>query len=179
MKKLSACLLPTKSVPADAEGLLKRLLKSPQYFLDWKESSARYGAAHVLALAKTYDPSFDAARVAQGKPSKKTDGTELTSSEYAATWKGMRGHATELVDGVDLATFLGKYHPDGSRFERLPAASASVAAPQEKSSCPGVSSSSAPKPATDKPSSEPATAGPTKLGKPPVPPTHKPKAGKK
>ena len=61
--------------------------------------------AHVLALAKTYDPSFDAARVAQGRPPKKTDGTVLTSSEYAATWKGMRGYATELVDGVDLATF--------------------------------------------------------------------------
>ena len=86
---------------------MKRLLKAPQYFLDWKESSARYGAAHVLALAKTYDPSFDAARVAQGKPSKKTDGTELTSSEYAATWKGMRGYATELVDGVDLGPFWG------------------------------------------------------------------------
>ena len=141
--------LPTKYVPADAEGLLKRLLKAPQYFLDWKESSARSGATHVLALAKTYDPSFDAAKVAQGRPPKKTDGTVLTPSEYAATWKSMRGHATKLVDGVDLATFLGKYHPDGSRFERLPTASTSVVAPQEKNSSPGVSSSAAPKPMTE------------------------------
>ena len=32
------------------------------------------------------------------------DGTELTASEYAMTWKDMHGHATELVEGVDLAT---------------------------------------------------------------------------
>ena len=126
MKPVSACLLPTKPVPADSEGLLKRLLKAPQYFLDWKESSARSGAAHVLALAKTYYPSFDASKVAQGRPSKKVDGTELTASEYAATWKSMRGHATELVDGVELATYLGKYNADGSRFERLPTPSTSA-----------------------------------------------------
>jgi len=167
MKPLSACLLPTKTVPVDSEGLLKRLLKAPQYFLDWKESSARSGAAHVLALAKTYYPSFDAAKVSQGRPSKKADGTDLTASEYAATWKSMRGHATELVDGLDLATYLGKYRPDGSRFEKVPTASTSRS--------PDVSNSEAPKPATD----EPATVPSGKLGKPPVPPTHKQKAGKK
>ena len=91
----------------------------------------------------------------------------------------MRGHATELVDGVDLATYLGKYHLDGSRFERLPTASTSVAIPQEKNPSPGVSSSAAPKPATEKPSSEPATAPSGKLGKPLVPPAHKSKAGRK
>ena len=108
MRSLSTCLLPKKPAPADAEGLLKRLLKAPQYFLDWKESSARTGAAHVLALAKTYYPSFDSAKVAQGRPSKKVDGTELKASEYSATWKDMCGHATELVEGIDLATYMGR-----------------------------------------------------------------------
>ena len=179
MRSLSACLLPKKPAPANAEGLLKRLLKAPQYFLDWKESSARSGAAHVLALAKTYYPSFDAARVAQGRPSKKVDGTDLTASEYTSTWKSMRGHATELVDGVDLATYLGKYNADGSRFERLPTPSTSADIPQEKNPSPGVSSSEAPKSVTEKPSSEPATAPSGKFGKPPVPPSHKPKAAHK
>ena len=179
MKSLSSCLLPTKSVPGDSEGLLKRLLKAPQFFLDWKESSARSGAAHVLASAKMYYPSFDAAKVAQGRPSKKVDGTDLTASEYAATWKNMRGHATELVEGVDLATYLGKYNADGSRVEKLPAPSSSAVNPQEKNPSPGVSSSAAPKPATEKPSSEPATTPSGKLSKPPVPPAHKPKSGRK
>ena len=138
--------------------------------MDWKESSARSGAAHVLALAKTYYPSFDASKVAQGRPSKKVDGTELTASEYAATWKSMRGHATELVDGVELATYLGKYNADGSRFERLPTPSTSAVIPQEKNPSPGLSSSAAPKPAT-------APSG--NLGNPPVPPAHKPKTGRK
>ena len=176
MKSLSKCLLPTKPVPGDSEGLLKRLLRAPQFFLDWKESSARTGAAHVLALAKTYYPSFDAAKVAKGRPSKKVDGTELTASEYATTWKDMRGHATELVEGIDLATYMGKYNADGSRWEKLPAPSSSAAIPQEKNPSPGVSSSAAPKPATEEPSSEPATAPSGKLGKPPVPPSHRPKA---
>ena len=158
--------------------MLKRLLKAHQFFTDWKESSARSAAAHVHALAKTYDPSFDAAKVAQGRPSKKVDGTDLTASEYAATWKNMRGHATELVEGIDLASYLGKYNADGSRWEKLPAPSSSAVNPQEKNPSPGVSSSAAPMPATEKPSSEPATAPSGKLGKPPVPPAHKPKFGR-
>ena len=132
LKSLSSCVLPTKPVPADSESLLKRLLKAPQFFTDWKESSARSGAAHVLALAKTYDPSFDAAKVAQGRPSKKVDGTDLMASEYGATWKSMRSHATELVEGVDLATYLGMYNADGSRMEKVPAPSSSAVNPQEK-----------------------------------------------
>jgi len=179
MKSLSKCLLPTKPVPGDSEGLLKRLLRAPQFFLDWKESSARTGAAHVLALAKTYYPSFDAAKVAQGRPSKKVDGTELKASEYSATWKDMRGHATELVEGIDLATYMGKYNADGSRWEKLPAPSSSAVIPQEKNPSPGVSSSAAPKPTTEEPSSEPATAPSGKLGKPPVPPSRRSKAAHK
>jgi hypothetical protein len=133
----------------------------------------------VLALAKTYYPSFDAAKVAQGRPSKKVDGSELTASEYAATWKNMRSHATELVEGVELATYLGKYNADGSRMEKAPAPSSSAVNPQEKNPSPGVSSSAAPKPATEKPSSEAATAPSGKLGKPPVPPSHRQRAAHK
>ena len=41
----------------------------------------------------------------------------------------MRDHATELVEGIDLATYMGKYNADGSGLEKLPAPSSSVVIP--------------------------------------------------
>ena len=51
-------IAPAVNAPASCEYWLNRLFKAPHYVSDWKGSSDRAGAAHVLTLLRAYYPEI-------------------------------------------------------------------------------------------------------------------------
>ena len=133
-KEVMTVISPATDGPKSCEYWINKLLKAPHYVSDWKRSSARTGAAHVLTLLRAYYPEIDVGKIARHGQAMSADDTELPISEYFDIWKGMRGYATKLVDNLDLGTYLEKFNLDGSKV------------PKEKST--GAESSRATTPST-------------------------------
>jgi hypothetical protein len=139
-KEVMTTISPATDAPKSCEYWVNKLLTAPHYVSDWKRSSARTGAAHVLTLLRAYYPEIDVGKIARHACWVRADGTELPISEYFDIWKGMRGYATKFVDNLDLGTYLDKFNLDGSKV------------PKKKSSEAESSRATAPSSGSDGPS---------------------------
>ena len=117
-KEVMTVISPATDGPTSCEYWINKLLKAPHYVSDWKRSSARTGAAHVLTLLRAYYPEIDVGKIARHGRAMSADDTELPISEYFDIWKGMRGYATKFVDNLDLGTYLEKFNLDGSKVPK-------------------------------------------------------------
>ena len=145
-KEVMTVITPATDGPTSCEYWINKLLKAPHYVSDWKRSSARAGAAHVLTLLRAYYPEIDVGKVARHGLAMSADDTELPISEYFDIWKGMRGYATKFVDNLDLGTYLEKFNLDGSKVSKeksTGAESSRATTPSTGSGGPSASSGSA------------------------------------
>ena len=141
-KEVMTKIAPATDAPDSCEFWLNRLFKDPHYVSDWKGSSARSGAAHVLTLLRAFYPEIEVGKIALHDRAKRADGTELPMSEYFDIWKGMRGYATLFVKNLDLGSYLGKFNPDGCKATKEKSTGAESSRASNPSSGPGGPSTS-------------------------------------
>jgi len=141
-KEVVTKISPSTETTTSCEHWLNRLFKVPHHVSDWKRSSARTGAAHVLTLLRAYYPEIDVGKIAGHDRAQRADGTELPMSEYFDIWRGMRGYATTFTENLDLGTYLGKFDHDGNKIVKEKPAGADSSRASDSSSRPGGPSAS-------------------------------------
>jgi hypothetical protein len=131
-------ILEEENLPKDAESLLEKMNRVPQYFLRWKQSSAQSSINWVLGFVKAHHANVDLPVVTSGLPELKADGTPLENKEFHAICKSLRGLSTSIASKLKLDKF---FYPCGPDNQPLP-----PTAPKTPSvTTPVVSESSRPK----------------------------------
>ena len=164
-KEVMTKIAPAADAPDSCEFWLNRLFKAPHYVSDWKGSSARSGAAHVLTLLRAYYPEIEIGKIARHD-------TVLPMSDYFDIWKGMRGYATLFVKNLDLGSYLGRFNPDGSKVAKEKSTEADSSRASNPSSGPGGPSTSSSGALVIR---TPAASTPTQTAQTSVPATRKQK----
>ena len=94
---------------------LDELSKIPDWIAEFKRLSCRKGAIQALTLCKTYYPSIEPDRLAEGFPELKADGTKYHKDEYVQAAREVRLHATKIADEMKLDSFEPGYDQRNKR----------------------------------------------------------------
>jgi hypothetical protein len=105
-------ILKEENLPKDPEGLLEKMSRVPQYFLRWKQSTARSSINRVLRFVKAHHPNVDLSVMMSGLPELKADATPLETKEFHEICKSLRGLSTSLASKLKLDKFFYPCGPD-------------------------------------------------------------------
>ena len=96
--------------------MLKKLSILPTRIREIKQYCARAGAVTALSRAKAWVPELDPAKVANGYPSLKEDGTPFDQQDFATCVREIRPHATMIAEETNLSKYQPAYDTENQKM---------------------------------------------------------------